>query len=147
MKHLTHWILALVVLSAGAGLSGAGAWTGQQKQAEKKERKLGPTSDGKKPRVRDPAARYDAVKKALPTLQVTLTESIQLAEKESGGKAFSANIEVVANRPSITVKLFVGDRLTTASVDPLSKKVSLPHPKKEEVKEGTKEGAGEEKGG
>ena len=140
MKHLIHWILALVVLSS-AGFSGAGAWTGLQKQAEKKERKLGPSSEGKKPRIRDPAVRYDAVRKALPTLPITLTESIQLAEKESGGKAFSANIEVVANRPSITVKLFIGDKLTTANVDPLSKKVSLPHPRKE----GAQEGAGQEK--
>ncbi len=145
MKHLTQWILALVVLATAAGLSAA--LTTFQKEPEKKGRELGQPSQGKKPGIRERAARYEAIRKVMPTLQVTLAESILLAEKESGGKAFEADIEIVADKPLIQVKLFVDGKVTSTTVDPFTKKVTLPRKAEGGEEASEEEGASEGEGG
>lgn len=118
MKHLIHLLLALVAITTVASFSGA--WTTIQ-DPQKKERKIGPPSQGKK----DRAAKHAAILKAMPTFKVTLTEAIQLAEKEASGKAFSADVLITAGKPSIQVQMFVNDKVTVSSVDPETKKVTI----------------------
>lgn len=144
MKHLTHWILALVAITTVASFSGA--WTTTQEpqkkdaqELQKKERKLGPPSQGKK----DRAAKHAAIMKAMPAFKVTLAEAIQLSEKEAGGKAFSADVMVTAGKASIQVSLFVDDKFTSTTVDPETKKVTILNKKPGETDE---EGEAEEGG-
>jgi hypothetical protein len=58
---------------------------------------------------------------------VTLIEAIQLAEKEFGGKAVSADIDLPEGKAEIQVNLFVGDKITATKVDPMTKTVTLIH--------------------
>jgi len=132
MKHLSHWILALLVITTVASFSGA--WTITQ-EPQKKERKVSTPSQGKKHGNRDRAARYEAIKKAMPAFKVTLSEAIQLAEKEAGGKAFSADVKVEGAKPTILVSLFVNDKFTMTNVDPVTKKVTVSAQKVDEDEE------------
>jgi hypothetical protein len=128
MKQLTTWTLALLTLAGAAGLSGA--WTGQEtdqpKQRPNPERVQGKRIQNPKGR----AEKHNNLKKVLPTLKTSLVEGIGLAEKESGGKAFSATVQVDKDgKASIAVDLFVNDKFTNASVDPETKKVTVKQPK------------------
>lgn len=134
MKHLIHWLLALLAITTVASFSGA--WTNIQ-DPQKKERKLGPPgSQGKK----DRGAKHAAILKAMPTFKVTLTEAIQLAEKEAGGKAFSADVLITAGKPSIQVQMFVNEKVTVANIDTETKKVTIPTKKPGEDEEEGEEG-------
>ena len=147
MKHLTQWILALLAVAAFASLSGA--WTSVHapaSQEPKKERKIDKPAPGQGAgarggQQRGRAEKQAAIKKVLPTLKTSLSEAIVLAEKETTGKAFTAGIEILDGKASIQVNLFVNDKMVVASVDPETKKVTLPV-KKEGPEEG--EGAGGE---
>jgi len=118
MKHLIQLLLALLAITTVASFSGA--WPTIQ-DPQKKERKVGPAGQGKK----DRGAKHAAILKAMPTFKVTLTEAIQLAEKEASGKAFSADVLITAGKPSIQVQMFVSDKVSVASVDTETKKVTI----------------------
>jgi len=136
MKHLIHWLLALLAITTVASFSGA--WTTIQ-DPQKKERRVGPGgTQGKK----DRGAKQAAILKAMPTFKVTLTEAIQLAEKEAGGKAFSADVLITAGKPSIQVQMFVNDKVTIANIDTETRKVTIPtkKPGEEEEEEGEEGG-------
>ncbi|MSR62201.1 MAG: hypothetical protein EXS08_07130 [Planctomycetes bacterium] len=143
MKHLTQWILALLAVAAFASLSGA--WTSVHapaSQEPKKERKLEKPGAGQGASARGGQKRAEkqaAIKKVLPTLKTSLSEAIVLAEKETAGKAFTAGIEILDGKALIQVNLFVNDKMVVASVDPETKKVTLPA-KKEGAEEGEAEG-------
>jgi hypothetical protein len=144
MKHLTHWILALLAITAVAGLSGA--WAIQDKS--KNDPKIEKIKESKKPQAKNRALKQAEILKALPTFKVTLVEAIQLAEKEVGGKAVSAETEVTEGKALIQVNLFVGDKFTATKVDPITKKITLISKKpvgsgeegEEEEEEGAEEG-------
>lgn len=128
MKHLMYWILGLVILATASNLSGArptfqqsGKVTTIGKQAKKNSGRQPQASPAKKRRIE----KQNALKKLLPTLKMTLGESIGLAEKQLSGKAFEASIEMVAGKPSFQIDLFVGDKVATATVDPETKAVKL----------------------
>ena len=89
-----------------------------------------------------------AILRALPSFKVTLIEAIQLAEKEVGGKAISADIELPDGKAEIQVNLFVGDKYTATKIDPMTKKVTLIHKSAGvgDDEEGEGEGKGEEGG-
>jgi hypothetical protein len=123
MKHLTHWILALVAIAAVASLSGAWSSTQEPKRIDKKA--APPAQGNKKNPVRDRAAKHAAILRVMPTFRVTLSEAIQIAEKETGGKAFSAGIEIIAGKPLIQVNQFVNDKFTATQVDPLTRKFTI----------------------
>ena len=148
MKQLTHWILALLAVATVASFSGA--WTSVQEppkqQEPPKKEKLGPAGQGKRPQQRGRAAeKHEALRKVMPTLKTSLSEAIGLAEKETGGKAFSAGVEIMQGKPLIAVNLFVGEKFTVTSVDPETKKVTVAAKKGEGDDEG--EGEGGEGGG
>jgi len=141
---LTHWILALLVIATATGFSGA--WTSVQ-EPPKQERKL-EKPQAKKLQQKGRAEKHAAIKKVLPTLKTSLAEAIGLAEKESGGKAYSAGLEITEGKAAIQVNLFVNDKFTVATVDPETKKVTIAAQKKEGEGEGEGggEGGGEEGG-
>jgi len=145
MKHLHHWILALLV-TGSAGFSGAYAkvQAGQEPAKEppkqepakqeppKKEKEFPrketlPMSDlpSKELEWRDRAVRLELIRKALPGFKVTLAEAAQLAEKETGGKAFSADVELTPDKPLYKINVFIGEQHTSVMVDPITKKVSI----------------------
>ena len=150
MKSFTTWILALIAVAGIAGFSGA--WSSVQGGAGKQ---ANPGKvQGKKANAKGRAEKQAALKKVLPTLKTSLGEAIALAEKESTGKAYSADIELgKEGKPAFKVGLLVSDKFTYASVDPETKKVTVVQPMKEgEHPEGGKpEGGdgddGEEDGG
>lgn len=130
MNRFLSWILALVALAAVTNFSGA--WTGVQEPTKPKASKLSGMEQIKKNR----AARHAALKAVLPTMKTKLAEAIQLAEKETGGTAYSAGVEILEGKGSIQVNLFTSEKFTVASVDPETKKVTIVTKKGEEQDEG-----------
>jgi uncharacterized membrane protein YkoI len=137
MKHLTRWILALVALAAVADLSGA--FSAPQDPA-KPERKLDKAPQKK---VANPnrAERQAALKRTIPTLKTSLSEAIALAEKETTGKAWAAELSITETKVSIQVQLLASDKFTVVTVDPETKKVT---PKKAMESEGEHDEHGHE---
>ena len=150
MKQLTQWILALAVIATVASFSGA--WTSVQNPAQGKPAGQGQgqgQGQGKRGGANNKARaeKQAAIKKALPTLKTTLSEAIGLAEKETTGKAFSAGVEIVQGKAAIAVNLYVGEKLTLATIDPETKKVTVASEgKKEEGEENGEEGEGKGEG-
>jgi hypothetical protein len=148
MKLLTTWILALLVIATATSYSGA--WTSVQEPPPKQERERKiEKPQAKKLQQKGRAEKHAAIKKVLPTLKTTLVEAVGLAEKETGGKAYSAGLELMDGKASFQVNLFVGEKFTVASVDPETKKVTVAAPKKDgEGGEGDGGGTGgDEEGG
>lgn len=143
MKNLTQWILALVALASVASLSGA--WTRQERQKGEKP-EVERVYESKRPRKMTRSLKQAAILRALPTFKVTLIEAIQLAEKEVGGKAISADIDLPDGKAEIQVNLFVGDKYTATKVDPTTKKVTVIHKSGVGADEGEGEGQGEGEG-
>jgi len=149
---LTKLVLAFVTLTTVASFSGA--WSAPQepqkpaKKADTPQQGRGQGGRGgaqkiaQKPGGR--SAKEAAIKKVLPTLTTPLSEAIVLAEKQSGGKAFSAGLEMIEGKASFQVNLFVGEEMTIAKVDPATKKVVIQE--KPGKKAGAGGGAGEDDG-
>jgi hypothetical protein len=144
MKNLSRLVLALLALSVVTSFSGA--WTAPQEVG--KAEKLGQGQGPGKRQVQQKARgeKQAALKKVVPTLKTPLSEAITLAEKETGGKAFSAGVELKDGKPSLIVNLFTekSDKAVIAMIDPDTKKVTLQEPKKPGA-EG--EGEGDVEGG
>ena len=119
MKRFLTWLLALAALAAVANLSGA--WTTVQDPVKAKPEKHPGLTQAKKNR----AARHAALKAAIPTMKTKLSEAILLAEKETGGTAYSAGVEITEGKPSIQVNLFTTERFTVVNVDHETKKVTI----------------------
>lgn len=152
MKHLIHWALGLLVLTSAVSLSGAWPTQQERKGQQPRVQKTGP---GGAPQGRNQKAnaaiqrksqRLAAIEKLLPTLETTLAESIALAEKESGGKAYEANLDMVGNKAIFKVGLMVADHFSTATVDPATKAVNVTVDKTATPKAGKKKGGGDDKG-
>lgn len=150
MKNLSRLLLALLAISVVTSFSGA--WTAPQEvgKAEKlgQGQGQGQGQGAGKRQVQQKARgeKQAALKKVVPTLKTPLSEAITLAEKETGGKAFSAGVELKDGKPSLIVNLFTekSDKPVIASIDPDTKKVTLQEPKKPGA-EG--EGEGDVEGG
>lgn len=148
MKNLSRLVLALLAISVVTSFSGA--WTAPQEvgKAEKLGQGQGQGQGAGKRQVQQKARgeKQAALKKVVPTLKTPLSEAITLAEKETGGKAFSAGVELKDGKPTLIVNLFTekSDKPVIASVDPDTKKVTLQEPKKPGA-EG--EGEGDVEGG
>lgn len=133
MKHLIHWALGLLVLTTAVSLSGA--WPAQQERPKQgqppKVQKAGGGGGQQGRNQKANAAlqrkneKLKAITKILPTLKTSLGESIALAEKESGGKAYEANLDMVAGKPVFKVGLMVADHFSNATVDPETKTVTV----------------------
>jgi len=149
MKHLTRWILALVAVATVASFSGA--WTIQERP--KATAGIERVYESRKPKKMSRSIKHAAVLRALPTFKLTLIEAIQLAEKEVGGKAVYADIEVKEGKPMIKVNLFVADKFTPTRVDPMTKKVMIyrkggaSNEDEDEEEEEADEGGEDEEGG
>ena len=128
MNRFLPWLLALCALALVANF----AWTGQETPKPKPAKHPAQTQAQK-----NRAARHAALKAVLPTMKTRLSEAIQLAEKETGGVAYSAGVEITKGKGSFQVNLFINDRFSVASVDPETKKVTLVT-----KKEGEEEGEG-----
>jgi len=129
MKHLHHWILALLVIGS-AGFSGARASVQEppKKEHEPPKKETLPMSQvpSKELEWRDRAVRLEMIRKAMPTFKLTLVEAVQLAEKETGGKTFSADIEIATEKPIYKINLFVDEQHTSSVVvDPVTKKLTV----------------------
>lgn len=148
MKNLSRLLLALLAISVVTSFSGA--WTAPQEvgKAEKLGQGQGAGQGAGKRQVQQKARgeKQAALKKVVPTLKTPLSEAITLAEKETGGKAFSAGVELKDGKPTLIVNIFTekSDKPVIASVDPDTKKVTLQEPKKPGA-EG--EGEGDVEGG
>lgn len=148
IKNLVRLLLALVAISAVTSLSGA--WSaGQDPQKPVKIDKPG-KGQGQKSGAQKiaqkgggRAAKEAAIRKVLPTLKTSMCEAIGLAEKETGGKAFSAGLGVVEEKAMFQVNLFVGEKLTTTTIDPETKKVVVEGKAPEKGKPGD-EGEGDD---
>lgn len=134
MTRLAPWILALTAMAAVTNFSGA--WTPTQEPTKTKP----PKSPGLKQAQKNRAARHAALKLVLPTMKTRLAEAIQLAEKETGGMAYTAGVEITEGKGSIQVNLFANERFTVVNVDPETKKVTLVSKKED----GEDEDGGEE---
>jgi hypothetical protein len=142
MKNLAHWLLALLALTAIANLGGAFTPQEPPKPEKKIEKPL-----AKKIQNKNRSNRQNAIRAVMPSLKTTLGEAVALAEKETGGKAFSAGVEITAGKPSLQVNLFVGDKLAVTEIDHETKKVTVVN-KKAEGEEGHENGdEGGEEGG
>jgi hypothetical protein len=146
MKHVNRWILALLVLAAAASLSGA--WTSVQ---DPQKKKIGrhPAQEMAKQRRQ---ARHAALREALPTLTLRMSEAVALAEKDTQGRAYSAGLEIIEGKPSYQVNLFVADKFTVVDVDPETRKVTVAAKKTAEENgegegDGASDGAGDEEDG
>ncbi len=146
MKNLSRLVLALLALSVVTSFSGA--WTAPQEvgKAEKLGQGQGQGPGKRQVQQKARGEKQAALKKVVPTLKTPLSEAITLAEKETGGKAFSAGVELKDGKPTLIVNLFTekSDKPVIASVDPDTKKVTLQEPKKPGA-EG--EGEGDVEGG
>ena len=146
MKNLSRLVLALLALSVVTRFSGA--WTAPQEvgKAEKLGQGQGQGPGKRQVQQKARGEKQAALKKVVPTLKTPLSEAITLAEKETGGKAFSAGVELKDGKPTLIVNLFTekSDKPVIASVDPDTKKVTLQEPKKPGA-EG--EGEGDVEGG
>lgn len=140
MKRLLPWILALAALAAVTNLSGA--WTSVQ-EPKPRGGKLGGMEQIKKNR----AARHAALKAVLPTMKTRLAEAITLAEKETGGTAYSAGVEILEGKGSLQVNLFTNEKFTVVNVDPETKKVTVVTKKAEEEEDLGGEAGGDDAGG
>ena len=69
-------------------------------------------------------------------MKTKLAEAIQLAEKETGGTAYSAGVEITEGKGSIQVNLFTNEKFTIVNVDPETKKVTVSAKKTEEENAG-----------
>jgi len=133
IKYLVHVLLALLAITTVTNLSGA--WSTSQEQerpARKADKPQQQGKGGKKAGGRAIAqrggqrsAREEELRKAIPTLKTSLVEAIALAEKEAGGKAFSAGLSLRDGKPSFQVNLFVGEDLAQVKVDPETKKATV----------------------
>ncbi len=141
MKHLTKWILALVAVACVAGFSGAWsppAWPASQAGQDAQAKRANPVQaqgkqaqgkQGKGKKVKGRAERQAALKKSLPLMKTSLAEAIALAEKESTGKAFGAEVQFNKDgKPILAVELLANDKFTSATVDPETKKVTMAPP-------------------
>jgi hypothetical protein len=137
MKRFLPWILAACALGAATNL--AGSWTSSQEKP--KPAKHPAQTMAQKNRQ----ARHAALKAVLPTLKTRLGEAVALAEKETGGTAYSAGVEVIEGKGSIQVNLFVNERFAIVNVDPETKKVTTAAKKEGEEGEGEEAEGGETK--
>jgi len=153
MKNVSKWILCLLTLATVVGLSGA--WTSAPRepagqQGEPKAKKGGvqrlPSPKGRN-------KKYEGIKQALPTMKTSFVEAVALAEKETGGKSFEANVEIKEEKDGtkkvvVQVHLLVADKFSIATVNTETKKVTVASSKKDgaEGDEGD-EGEGEEEEG
>ncbi len=147
MKQLTKWILALLAVACVAGFSGA--WTGVQDGAGAGKRTAPVGVQGKKT-GKARAEKQAALKKILPMIKTSLPEAITLAEKETSGKAYSADLLPRDGKPTIVVSVLANDKFTTAHVDPETKKVTIPSQQgktENEPAEGGAEDEGEDEEG
>jgi len=132
MKNLSRLLLALVAVTVVTSFSGA--WTAPQEVGKAEKIGQGEGQGGKKREVANKGRgeKQAALRKVMPTLKTPLSEAITLAEKETGGKAFSAGVEIKEGKPSLIVNLFTekSDKPVIASIDPETKKVTLQEPKK-----------------
>jgi hypothetical protein len=127
MKSFVKWCVALAAI--GGLVFFSGAWTAQD-GSKKPAPPPAPANPQGKPQTGDPVAkakseRLDALKKAMPTLKLPLSEAIALAEKEMKGKAHGADIELLKDgKIQIEVRLLVGDRFEKVYVDHETRKVT-----------------------
>jgi hypothetical protein len=142
MNRILPWILALATLLAVANFSGARTSV-QEPPRPKQDPKPRPEKQpGMAQAKKNRAARQAALKAALPTLKTRLSEAILLAEKETGGTAYSAGLEITEGKPSFQVNLFADERFAAVSVDPETKKATrITKPAGEEVEPGADEEA------
>lgn len=123
MNHITRWAAALV---AALGLTLVSTATstlepGAHAQVQQKGR----------------GEKIAALKKAIPVLKTPLAEAIALVEKETGGKVYAAELVIdKQDMPQIEVGFLHEGVLTSAVVDPETKKVTVNKPRKKDQGEG-----------
>ena len=130
MNRFLLWLLTLCALALATSFASPSQETPKPKP---------PKHPAQTQAQKNRAARHAALKTVLPTMKVRLSEAVQLAEKETGGTAYSAGIEITKGKGSFQVNLFINDRFSVASVDPETKQVTLVT-KKEGEEEGESEG-------
>jgi hypothetical protein len=87
------------------------------------------------------ADKTAALIKAISASKTPLAEAIALVEKETGGKVYSAELVLdKQDKPEIEIGLLSGERLTRATVDPETKKVTVTKRKRDQ---GAEEGGGQ----
>ncbi len=126
MKHLTHWVLALLTVGAASGL--CGAWSATPEQEPPKQEKGGAGAAQKRSKGQARMDKLGTLKKIVPTLKMSLVEAIALAEKETAGKAIAAGLEVAGGKAMFQVTLLLNDEMRTASVNTETSKVVLQDP-------------------
>ena len=117
MNQITRWATALV---AALGLTFVATATSN-------------VEPGAQVQQKGRAEKIAALKRAIPVLKTPLIEAIALVEKETGGKVYA--VELVIDKqdmPQIEVGFLHEGMLTSAVVDPETKKVTVNKPRKKD---------------
>ena len=117
MNHITRWTTALVAALGLTFVATATSTIEPGAQVQQKGR----------------AEKIAALKKAIPVLKTPLAEAIALVEKETGGKVHAVELVIdKQDRPQIEVGYLHENLLTSAVVDPETKKVTVNKPRKKD---------------